>query len=188
MIGISAYVRYFENYYRDVGLEDDRFAIALVRDDGSVLVRYPALGSGSSKIPGESQFMRKLQGDRGTFFAGSPFNGQERLYGYNKVRGYPVYAVYGIDQRSIRAEWLETALQAAALAFVVGFCLFVTAWFALRRAKQEALAHAGLSRTTQALEQEIERRERAETSLLQAQKLDALGQLTGGIATTSTIF
>ena len=54
-------------------------------------------------------------------------------------------------------------------------CLFVTAWFALKRAKQEALA-------LQSLEQEIERRERAEASLMQAQRLEAVGQLTGGIA------
>jgi len=182
VIGISAYVRYFEDYYRGLGMLEDRFAIALVRDDGNILVRYPALGTGSSKIPAGSLFMQKLQGDRGTFFARSPFNGLERLYGFMKVRGYPVYAVYGIDDRSITAEWLETASQAAALAFVVGFCLFVTAWFALRRAKQEALAHESLTRTTRALEQEIEKRERAEASLLQAQRLEAVGQLTGGIA------
>src|SRR5262245_11555273 len=182
VIGVSAYVRYFENYYRELGLEDDRFAIALVRTDGSILVRYPAIGSSYTRIPSDSSFMHKLYGDHGTCFARSPFNAQERLYAFTKVRGYPVYAVYGIDQRAIRGEWLDTALQGAALAIVVGFCLFITAWFALQRAKQEALAHAGLTRTTQALQEEIEKRKRAEASLLQAQRLEAVGQLTGGIA------
>ena len=182
VIGVSAYVRYFEDYYREVGLEEDRFAIALVRDDGNILVRYPSLGGVSSKIPADSPFMQNLRGERGTFFARSPFNGHDRLYGFMKVRGFPVYAVYGIDERSIASEWRETVSQAAALAFVVGFCLFVTAWFALQRAKQETLALDNLRQTTRALEQEIEKRERAEASLLQAQRLEAVGQLTGGIA------
>jgi two-component system NtrC family sensor kinase len=182
VIGASALVNYFESYYRTIGVLDDGFAIALVRDDGNILVRYPALGTGSSKVPSDSPFMQKLQGDRGTFAARSPFNGLERWYGFMKVRGFPIYAVYGIDQRSLTAEWLQTTSQAGALAFAVGFCLFLTAWFALRRAKQEAIAVAGLTRTTQALEQEIEKRRRAEASLMQAQRLEAVGQLTGGIA------
>jgi len=182
IIGASALLGYFENYYRTIGVLDDGFAIALVRDDGSILVRYPALGTGSSRIPSDSPFMQKLKGDRGTFPARSPFNGLDRWYGFMKVRGFPIYAVYGIDQRSLTAEWLETTSQAGALAFAVGFCLFLTAWFALRRAKQEAIAVEGLTRTTQALEQEIEKRRRAEASLMQAQRLEAVGQLTGGIA------
>ena len=183
VIGVSAYVHYFEKYYRSIGVLDDGFAIALVKDDGNILVRYPALGTGSSKVPDDNPFLQNLRAaDHGTFFARSPFNGLDRLYGYVKVRGFPIYAVYGIDQRAITAEWLETVYQAAALAFVVGFCMFVTAWFALRRAKQEALALRNLRQATAKLEQEIERRERAEASLLQTQRLEAIGQLTGGIA------
>ena len=183
VIGVSAYVHYFEKYYRSIGVLDDGFAIALVKDDGNILVRYPALGTGSSKVPDDNPFLQNLRAaEHGTFFARSPFNGLDRLYGYVKVRGFPIYAVYGIDQRTITAEWLETVYQAAALAFIVGFCMFVTAWFALRRAKQEALALRDLRQATGKLEQEIERRERAEASLLQTQRLEAIGQLTGGIA------
>jgi two-component system NtrC family sensor kinase len=183
VIGVSAFVGYFENYYRSVGVPEDHFAIALVKDDGNILVRYPSLATSSSKIASDSPFLQKLAGsDHGTFFARSPFNGQDRLYGYLKVRGFPVYAVYGIDQHTITAAWLSIILQAAALAFAVGLCLFVTAWFALKRAKQEGLALQRLTQTTQKLEQEIEKRERAEASLMQAQRLEAVGQLTGGIA------
>ena len=176
IIGVSAFVHYFENYYRTIGMPEDHFAIALVKDDGHVLVRYPSLASGSSKIASDAPLLQNLAAsERGTFFARSPFTGQDRLYGYVKLRGFPVYAVYGIDQRTITAAWLSTIAQAAALAAAVGLCLFVTAWFALKRAKQEALA-------LQSLEQEIEKRERAEASLMQAQRLEAVGQLTGGIA------
>jgi len=184
VIGVSAYVTYFENYYRSIGLPEDHFAIALVRDDGNILVRYPSIGAGgNSKIGADSPFLQTLlASDRGTFFARSPFNGQDRLYGYVKVRGFPVYAVYGIDRGTITEAWLSTFYEAAALAFAVGLCLFATAWVALKRAKQEGLALANLTQTTHRLEQEIEKRERAEASLLQTQRLEAVGQLTGGIA------
>jgi two-component system NtrC family sensor kinase len=183
VIGVSAFVAYFESYYRSIGMPDDNFSIALVRDDGNILVRYPAIGTGSSKVPLNDPFIQNLsKNDRGTFFARSPFNGTDRLYGHVKVRGYPVYAVYGIDQRAIIAEWLAIISQAGALAFIVGFCLFVTAWFALKRAKQEGSALQRLTQTTQKLEQEIAKREKAEASLMQAQRLEAVGQLTGGIA------
>jgi two-component system, NtrC family, sensor kinase len=183
IIGVSAFVKYFENFYESFGLPDDNFAIALVRGDGNILVRYPELGSGSSKIPSDSPFFQNITaGNQGAFYARSPFNGMDRLYGYVKVRGYPVYAVYGLDHRTLTTEWLQTIFPAGLLALLTGLCLFVTAWFALKRAKQEAFAVEGLTRTKQELEQEIERRERAETSLLQAQRLEAVGQLTGGIA------
>jgi signal transduction histidine kinase/CheY-like chemotaxis protein len=183
VIGVSAFVGYFESYYRSIGIPDDNFAIALVRDDGNILVRYPTASTGSSKIPPDSPFIQNLsKSDRGTFFARSPFNGVDRLYGYEKVRGYPIYAVYGIQQRAITAEWFETISQAGAIALTVGFCLFITAWFALKRAKQEGFALQRLTQTTQKLEQEIAKREQAEASLMQAQRLEAVGQLTGGIA------
>jgi two-component system NtrC family sensor kinase len=182
IIGISAYVTYFENYYRSIGMPTDNFAIALVKNDGNILVRYPSLGASSSKISSDNPFMQNLNGERGTFAARSPFNGNDRLYGYEKVRGFPVYAVYGIEQRTITAEWLATMREAAALALAIAFCLFTTCWFALRRAGQEELVTRRLQQTTGELAQEIERRERAEASLMQAQRLEAIGQLTGGIA------
>jgi signal transduction histidine kinase len=181
VVGISAYVEYFGNYYRSLGLPEDDFAIALVRDDGHVLVRYPTLG-GSTRIPSDSPTLRNITGDHGTFFAQSPFTGQDRLYGYMKVRGYPVYAFYGINAKAITGEWLQTMGWAASLAAAVAACLFLTSWFALQRAGKETLALARLTQKTHELGQEIERRERAEASLMQAQRLEAVGQLTGGIA------
>ena len=99
-----------------------------------------------------------------------------------RVRGFPVYAVYGVDQRAITETWLQTIYKAAALTLTVSCCLFLTAWFALKRAKHEALAVETLSHTTRKLGQEIKKRERAEASLMQAQRLEAVGQLTGSIA------
>jgi len=182
VIGVSAYAEYFTSYYHSVGIPEDDFAIALVRDDGNVLVRFPQLG-GSSRIPPDSPLLTNLAGrEQGTFFARSPFSGQDRLYGFMKVRGYPVYAFYGISEKAITGEWLRTMAWAASLAGIVTICLFLTSWFALQRARTEALAVQRLTQKTHELAQEIERRERAEASLMQTQRLEAVGQLTGGIA------
>jgi two-component system, NtrC family, sensor kinase len=183
VVGVSAYAEYFANYYRSLGRADDDFAIGLVREDGNVLVRYPQLGGDSSKTPSDSPLLNNLAGaNQGTFFARSPFTDQDRLYGYLKVRGYPIYAFYSITQQAITTEWLRTISRAASLAGIVATCLFLTSWFALQRASKEALAMQRLTHKTHELGQEIERRERAEASLLQAQRLEAVGQLTGGIA------
>jgi two-component system NtrC family sensor kinase len=183
VVGISAYAEYFTSYYRSVGIPDDDFAIALVRDDGNVLVRYPQLGGSGSRIPPDSPLLTNLAGrEQGTFFARSPFTGQDRLYGFMKVRGYPVYAFYGISEQAITGEWLRTMAWAASLAGLVAICLFLTSWFALQRARTEVLAMQRLTQKTHELAQEIERRERAEASLMQTQRLEAVGQLTGGIA------
>ena len=69
VIGVSAYVHYFEKYYRSIGVLDDGFAIALVKDDGNILVRSPrgrrfrssVLGSGAA-----ANGTRALGGPRST--------------------------------------------------------------------------------------------------------------------------
>ena len=183
VVGVSAFVNSFTDFYSSLGRTEDDFAVGLIRSDGSVLIRYPSIQPDNSRVAWDHPFLEKLRlGDRGTFFARSPFTGRDRLYGYVKVRGFPVFAIYGIDQQAITNEWLKTIYQAAALTFVIACCLFATAWFALRRVKQEALATESLRHTTQRLEQEIIKRKRAEASLMQAQRLEAVGQLTGGIA------
>ncbi len=73
------------------------------------------------------------------------------------------------------AEWRGELVALALVSLAIAAGLMGAAWVALRRAKQ-AFAHAEIASLESA------RRVRAEHALLQQQKLEALGRLTGGVA------
>jgi two-component system, NtrC family, sensor kinase len=182
IIGISAFVSYFRDYYQSIGIGPDNFGITLLREDGQVLVRFPAASS-PLEISLESELLARMRNaERGTFTALSPLDSVQRIFGYAKLRAYPVYAVYSIDKNAIASRWLKGMVPAALIAFVAALCLFSTCSLALRSAQRQQLSMQALDNTNRKLEAEMERRERAEASLMQAQRLEAIGQLTGSIA------
>jgi two-component system, NtrC family, sensor kinase len=160
VIGISAFTEYFEKFYASVGDERDNFAVSLVRDDGSVLVRYPA-PDGVARPQQISIVDAVRDRQMATFWISSRFDGLERLVTLVKVKDFPVYASYSIDRASILQHWHARVGLFALLAATVGFLMFSTTWVAYRRAVNEA---------------------RTRASALQAQRLEAVGQLTGGVA------
>lgn len=173
---------YFLDYYRAIGVAADNFAITLLREDGQVLVRYPAAAD-LRQIPSDSELLKRLQtADKGNFTALSPIDGTERIVGYAKVRPYPVYAVYGIDKNAIAWRWFYGIVPGATLALLAALALSSLCWIALRNARQQQYSLNALDDANRRLHIEMERRERAEASLMQTQRLEAVGQLTGGIA------
>jgi two-component system NtrC family sensor kinase len=181
VIGSSAYVEYFLNFYRAVGDPSDRFAVALLREDGNVLVRYPSAGIGRTVDLSET-LEKARRGGVGTFYARSAIDGKNRLTAFARVHQFPAYVLYSIDADTILAAWFNDLLWSAALALAFGGVMFWLSSSALRHARLETAALRRVQETSESLRREIRRREQAEASLLQAQKLDAVGRLTGGIA------
>jgi two-component system, NtrC family, sensor kinase len=183
VVGVSAFVSYFHTFYESLGEPSDSFAITLIKENGNVLVRYPAVAIGAVHIAADSALLQQLRAqERGTFSAHSQFDAAERLFGHAKLRGFPVHALYSIDRNAIWSEWMTAIAQGAAVTLGIALSLFAACWFALQRARQQQAAIQSLRETKSTLEQEIERRERAEASLMQGQRLEAIGQLTGSIA------
>ena len=179
VIAISVSVGYFMRFYATITLPQDRPAITLLRDDGQVLVNYPPRAQNpQSWAPSLlAQFKRSDQGVLYTEIDRVP-----RLVAYEKLIDFPGFVSFSIEERTIRAAWHRALLPWAVLALVTAALLVATALFAIRRTQREAAAVRRAQESYLELVEEIERRKRAEASLLQSQKLEALGQLTGGVA------
>src|SRR5439155_20756444 len=98
----------------------------------------------------------------------SPTDGIERRLGYRRLAEYPLYVGAGLETSAIRPRWLSTMSQHLVFGAPATALLFALLGLALRR--------------TRHLHFEAEKRQVAEEALKHSQRLEALGQLTGGVA------
>jgi two-component system NtrC family sensor kinase len=168
VIQASVLPEYFENFYARIGHDPGSF-FALGLADGSVLARFPVLerevhldrrGPVGQKIAANPQ--------AGLITVTSPVDGIERRLGYQRLAEYPVYVSAGLETSAIRSRWLTTMSQHLIFGLPATALLFLILALALRR--------------TRRLHAEASRRLEAEEALKHGQRLEALGQLTGGVA------
>jgi two-component system NtrC family sensor kinase len=169
IISIALLPTYFESFYARMGRSQGSY-FGMARADGGFLARFPPLKDRSVKLDERSKFHEGIVAgrERDIYTVEAQLDGVQRRIGYRKLTGFPVYVLAGAEQSAIVGEWarymsghLVFGLPATAFLFV-GFAL------ALRRTKR--------------LYDEADRREAAEGALRQAQRLEAIGQMTGGIA------
>jgi len=182
IIVVSARSAYFGEFYRTVS-EDQHFAASLVRSDGSLLVRYPTLPA-PSRLARSSPFMQAIASnpDRGLFWGRGETDGIERFYGYQRIEGYPLYVAYGIPKNDVLASWLANLFNYSLFAVPASLALFGMTLLAVRQIQRRTIASWRWRTTARRLRREMNRRTLAEAELHQAQKMEALGQLTGGVA------
>jgi two-component system NtrC family sensor kinase len=168
VIQASVLPEYFENFYARIGHDAGSF-FALGLADGTVLARFPALDS-DSRLDPDGAIGQKLAGDpkAGLVTVTLPADGIERRLGYQRLADYPVYVGAGLETSAIRARWLTTMGQHLIFGVPATALLFLILALALRR--------------TRRLHAEAARRMEAEEALKHGQRLEALGQLTGGVA------
>jgi two-component system NtrC family sensor kinase len=145
-------------------------AAGLVRSDGSVLARYPTPPSGLVDAQTNKTFLDALARapGSGAYATRSGVDGVDRLIAYRKLPKYPIYVTAAYEQSAFWTEFLQ--LLGSMLAFGLPTTLFL------------ALVGTLAIRRTSALVSEYERRQAAEGSLKQQQRLEALGRVTGGVA------
>jgi two-component system NtrC family sensor kinase len=135
-----------------------------------VLARYPVPTVAGIKLDASTGFgqlvARSPQGGQYTSVSG--IDGIERRFAARKLEGFPLYVTSSLATRDIVQGWLWH--MAGHLVFgIPATAFFVTLILLAMRRTDEFYAEA-------------ERREAAEAGLRQAQKMEAVGQLTGGVA------
>jgi two-component system NtrC family sensor kinase len=161
---------YFEEFYALIGRSPGSL-YALVRSDGEFLARYPEAPDRQRALaPGSGLHQAMAQGAERAILTipRSQIDARERRLGLRKLEGFSVYVVAGIDSAAIRGQWLTTMASHLIFGLPATLLLLVIIGIAMRR--------------TRRLHAEAERREAAEAALRQAQRLEAIGQLTGGVA------
>ena len=166
VIGITVTPDSFSEFYRK--LSRGRDAFGLVRSDGTVLARFPEGRIEDIRGPNDLSRAMEKEPTAGLLETKSPLDLLDRIVGYQKVRGYDVYVVAGIEKAAIREQLWRTALLQLAIGIPIALSLLALSLYALRRAES--------------YRDEVVRRETAEAALKQGQRLEALGQLTGGVA------
>jgi signal transduction histidine kinase/CheY-like chemotaxis protein len=176
-VSIALRREYFERFHGDLVADEPGLAVTMLRADGTILTRWPLLDGAPLTLSPNSPVMSRIRTGQqaGTANGVSSVDGRERLLTYGKVGRYPVFVGTGMDVAEIRARWLREMAWLAAFGLPPLLGLFVAARVAIRRTGAVIDAARRLSEESSA-------RQRVEEALLQSQKLEALGRLTGGVA------
>lgn len=175
VIAVGLRSRYFEETFATSAGEDlADGVVTLYRDDGAHLARTPKSDALADLGAGSPGLMRvKHLAPEGVYQIAPADRGDNRLYAYRKVDGYPLWVTNGIGTTAIFAHWSQD-MGAQALLTVSGALLLaaVSLWVA-RRHRQLVEAEARLEQVVAERTAEAERRA-AEAEEAMAQRSQAL--------------
>ena len=183
-------LNYFEDFYKAVELAENG-AILLHRRDGVVLARYPheeaLVGASFADQPPFRDVL--AHAIAGTVEMDSPFDHTRRILAIRALRAFPLAVNVSVDEAPVLAAWRRQAWTCAFAALASGLVVAILLFQLARRSREVErllVVAQGAKDAAEAAHRDLlsqmEERQRAEGALRQAQRVEAVGLLTGGVA------
>ncbi|WP_332847678.1 putative bifunctional diguanylate cyclase/phosphodiesterase [Massilia sp. S19_KUP03_FR1] len=115
-------------------------SVTLFRRDGLLLIRGPAFPAMIGRSFGNTPLFTKVlpAAERGVFEGTSPLDGQDRLYGYAAVEGFPLLIVTGMNRDVAMVTWYERLWISVIFYALVLLGLVYFAWRVSRDAREQS--------------------------------------------------
>ena len=144
----STLMSYFEELFGSTSLGDG-YAATLLRQDGTLLARYPMAGQIGNRTP--ASVLAKLTDSRwGVSRAVSPVDHQARVAAGYRLASYPLVVIATQNEEAVFAAWRATALRMGLAATVMTLIIIIAAWLIARSWTQQDRLNAARAEITEA--------------------------------------
>jgi signal transduction histidine kinase/ActR/RegA family two-component response regulator len=175
-VQVSLYPSYLQDFYREVAEAEKDLAVTMMSVEGKMIARWPeVISQPGSQVRGPGLRALAAGYTTATVRGVSSIDNTERLISLRRIGSYPVAVSASVRISAIWAAWANDMLWPGVLTACASLALGIAGTVAIRRTRRE-LHLANL------LYEESLQRKQVEHALLHAQKMEALGHLTGGVA------
>ncbi|HEX7933627.1 MAG TPA: ATP-binding protein [Paraburkholderia sp.] len=176
LVSVALRNEYFSRFYRELTNGDTSLALALYRQDGNLMLRYPAWPEHAASAASDA-FAAALRDKQlsGHVRVKSRADGSERLVAFRRVGDYPLYVTSAYATGAIVDAWRQHFMVIAALTAVPCIAIWILVLYSLRQLDGERIAW-------ERWQGEVAMRLSAEASSRQLQRMGALGNLVANVA------